>query len=146
MGIISIRVEVFINIVLCFFILLFLFRSSVLCFFSFKQGEFIFMRNLVIIRMNFTKGQKAVPITAIFNKGGLKRGFYAGDAGEINITSYLSFVAAFKIKFFNAVSVDDDDACFLRVGGVDKHFLCHLILQRASLECPDIAQRARSFG
>jgi hypothetical protein len=31
-----------------------------------------------------------------------------------------------EIKFFDAVAADHDDPSFLRVGGIDKHFVGHI--------------------
>jgi len=40
-----------------------------LSFFSFEQGELIFVGYLVIIRVDFAKGKEAMAITAIFYEG-----------------------------------------------------------------------------
>ena len=65
------------------------------------QGLTIGHRDLVIIRMDFVKGQKAVAIAAIFDKRGLKAGFYPGNLGKIDIATQLLLGTAFKIEFFN---------------------------------------------
>src|SRR6185437_12680481 len=46
-------------------------------------------RNLIIIRMNFSKGQEAVPVPAVIDESGLQRRFYARDLGEVNIPAKL---------------------------------------------------------
>ena len=47
--------------------------------FFFKKGETISDRNLIIIWVNFRKGQKSVAVAAIFYESGLQRGFNARD-------------------------------------------------------------------
>ena len=47
-------------------------------------------RNLVIVRMNFGEGQKAVAIAAIVDESGLERRLYAGDLGKIDIPAQRS--------------------------------------------------------
>jgi len=73
MSVISIRVEVFIGFVFGLIVVSFIFflSSFVFSFFGLEQCEFIFMRDLIIIRMNFAKGEKAVAVAAIFYEGGL---------------------------------------------------------------------------
>ena len=44
-------------------------------------------RDLVVVRMDLGKGQKAMAIPAIVDESGLERWFYAGDLGEIDIPS-----------------------------------------------------------
>ncbi len=42
-------------------------------------------RNLVIVRMDFGKRQKAVAVAAVIDKGGLQRRLDARHLGQINI-------------------------------------------------------------
>jgi len=57
-------------------------------------------------------------VPAIFNKSGLKRGFYPCDTGEIDIAAKLTLIAAFEIKFFDSIVVDNDN--ILHVLSADK--------------------------
>ena len=82
-------------------------------------------RNLVVVGMNFTEGEETVTVAAIFDKGCLKRGFDAGYAGEVDVSFELLLVLGFKVEFFNTVTANDDNSCFLRVGGVYQHFVGH---------------------
>jgi hypothetical protein len=68
--------------------------------------------------MNFAEGEETVPVSAIFDEGCLKGGFYPRDAGEIDVSFELLLILGFKIEFFDTVTVNNDDPCFLRVGGV----------------------------
>jgi hypothetical protein len=39
----------------------------------------------------------------------------------------LASIFGFKVKFLNFVSINHNNAGFFRVGGIDKHFLRHII-------------------
>ncbi|WP_366664659.1 hypothetical protein [Mesorhizobium sp.] len=75
--------------------------------------------------MNFTEGEKTVTVAAIFDKGRLKGRLDAGYAGEIDVSFELLLVLGFKVEFFDAVTANDNNACFLRVGGVYQHLVGH---------------------
>ena len=80
-------------------------------------------RDLVIVGVDFVKGQKAVAIAAVFNKGRLKAGLYAGDLGEIDVAAELAFGFRLEVELFNLASVHDGDAGFFRVRRIDQHCL-----------------------
>jgi hypothetical protein len=80
-------------------------------------------RDLVIIRVNFGKGQKAVAVSAVIHEGRLQRRFDPRHLGEVDVPRKLAFVDGFKVEFLDLVSVDHDHPSFLGVGGIDKHFL-----------------------
>ena len=86
---------------------------------GFDQGLTVGDRNLIVIGMDFAEGQKAVAIATIFNEGGLQRGLYARDLGEIDIAAQLFALGGFKIKLFDAVAAYHDDPGLFRVGGID---------------------------
>ncbi|MDR3488501.1 MAG: hypothetical protein P4M05_26815 [Bradyrhizobium sp.] len=102
-------------------------------FFSFAMGAFVSLdqrltigdRNLIIVRMDFAEGQKAVAVAAIFDEGGLQRRFYARDLGEIDISTQLLALGGLEIKFFDSVAADHNDPGLFRVGGIDQHFVGH---------------------
>ena len=94
--------------------------------FRFQQGLTISERDLVIIRMDFRESEKAVTVSTVIHEGRLEGGLNAGDLGKVNIAADLFLVFRFKIEFFDPVPTDDDYACLLFVGGVDKHFVCHV--------------------
>jgi hypothetical protein len=62
-------------------------------FFGFAMGLFLGFdqrlpvgnRDLVVVGMDFAEGEEAVAVTAIFDEGGLERGFDPCDFGEIDI-------------------------------------------------------------
>ncbi len=80
-------------------------------------------RDLVVIRVDFVEGQKAVAIAAILDEGGLQAGLYPRNLGEIDAPAKLFAGGAFKIEFFNAAVVGDHHPRLFGVGGVDQHYL-----------------------
>ena len=87
--------------------------------------------DLIIVRVNFRKSQKAVPVAAVINEGGLQRGLYAGDLGEVDIAAKLPFIGGFEIKLFDTIAACDDNPGLLGMRGIDKHFVGHVELVRA---------------
>jgi hypothetical protein len=85
-------------------------------------------RNLVIVGMDFTEGEKSVPVAAVIDETGLQRRFYARDFGEIDIAAQWAAVRGFKVEFFDPAAAHDHDPGFLRVGGIDKHLVGHVDL------------------
>ena len=69
-----------------------------------------------------------MPVPTIIHKGRLKRRLDARYFGEIGIACKLAPVFGFKIELLDLVSVHHNNAGFLRVGGIDKHFLSHVSL------------------
>jgi hypothetical protein len=102
-------------------------------FFSLAMGAFVRLdqrlaigdRNLIIVRMDFAEGQKAVAVAAIFDEGGLQRRLYARDLGEIDIAAQLLALSGLEIKLFDSVAADHNDPGLFRVGGIDQHFVGH---------------------
>jgi hypothetical protein len=94
-------------------------------FVGFDQRLTIGDRNLVIIRMNFAEGQKAVAVAAVLDEGRLQRRLYARDLGEIDVAAELFALRGLEIKFFDAIAADHNDPGLFRVGGIDQHFVGH---------------------
>jgi hypothetical protein len=91
-----------------------------------KQGFTIFARDLIIIRVDFAKGQEAVAVSAVVDKRRLKRGFDPGYLGEIDIAFELLVLGRFEIKLLDPVSLDDGHPGFFPVARVDQHPHGHL--------------------
>jgi hypothetical protein len=89
------------------------------------QGLTIGDRNLIIVRMDFAEGEKAVTVAAVFNEGSLQGWFYARDFGEVDIAAQLFALSGLEIKFFDSIAADHNDPSLFRVGGVDQHFVGH---------------------
>jgi hypothetical protein len=96
-------------------------------FFSFAVGAFVRLdqrlaigdRDLIIVRMDFAEGQKAVAVAAIFDESGLQRRLYARDLGEIDISTQLLALGSLEIKLFDTIAADHNDPGLFRVGGID---------------------------
>ncbi|CDX56894.1 membrane hypothetical protein [Mesorhizobium plurifarium] len=93
--------------------------------FGAQQGLTVGDRDLIVVGVNFTEGEKTVTVAAILDKGCLEGRFDAGYAGEVDVSFELLLVLGFKVEFFDAVTANDDNACFLRVGGVYQHLVGH---------------------
>ena len=100
--------------------------------FLLEQCDAVGDRDLVIIGMDFGKGQKTMAIAAVIDESGLKRRLHAGHLGEVNITSQRHFVGGLEIEFLDFVTAKHHHPSFLRVGGVYKHFVGHGRLFAAS--------------
>src|SRR3546814_16449944 len=83
----------------------------------------VFLRDLIIIGVDFRKGEEAVAVAAIIDERRLQRRFNPRHLGEVDITLELPPFSGFKIKFFYTVPVDDGDPGLLRVARVDEHAL-----------------------
>ena len=94
-------------------------------FVGFDQRLAIGDRNLVIVRMNFAEGEKAVAVAAIFDEGSLQRRFDASDLRQIDIAAQLFALRGLEIKFFDAIAANHHDPGLFRVGGIDKHLVGH---------------------
>ena len=103
----------------------FLFGLAVGAFVGFDQRLPVGDRNLIVIRMDFAEGQKAVTVAAIFDEGRLQRRFYPRDLGEIDIAPQLFALGSLEIKLFDAVAADHNDPGLFRVGSIDQHFVGH---------------------
>ena len=100
------------------------FFSGMLCLFT-KQRFAIFLRDLIVIGVDFRKGEEAVTVSAVIDKRRLKRRLDPCYFGEVDISFELATFRRFKIKFLNLVSLDHRNPGFLRVAGVDQHPHCH---------------------
>ena len=68
------------------------------------QGLAVLDRDTVIVRVDFTEGEKTLAVAAIFNKGRLKGRLDAGHACEIDIAFELLPVFRFVVEILNARS------------------------------------------
>ncbi|WP_283806352.1 hypothetical protein [Bradyrhizobium sp. cf659] len=84
-------------------------------------------RDLVVVGMDFAEGEEAVAIAAIFDEGGLERGFDPCDLGEVDIPAQLLALRSLEIKLFDAIAADHDNPGLLRVGGIDQHLVGHVL-------------------
>jgi hypothetical protein len=89
------------------------------------QGLTIGDWNLIIIRVDFAEGEKAVTVAAILDEGSLQGWFYTRDFGEVDIATQLFALSGLEIKLFDSIAADHDDPGLFRVGGIDQHFVGH---------------------
>ena len=57
-----------------------------------EQGLTVGDRDLIVVGMNFSKGEEAVAVAAVIHEGRLKRRLYARHLGEIDIARELLLV------------------------------------------------------
>ena len=102
-----------------------LFGFAVGAFVGLDQGLTVGNRNLIVVGVDFTEGQKAVTVSAVFDECGLQRRLYTSDLGKIDVAAQLLALGRFEIKFLDAVAADHNDPGLFRVGGIDQHFVGH---------------------
>ena len=64
-------------------------------------------------------------VAAILDEGGLQRGLYPRDLGEVDITAQLAAVGRLEVEFLDPIAAQHHHPGFLRMGGVDEHFVGH---------------------
>jgi len=101
-----------------------IFRAG-FCLLHFQQALPIRHGNLVVIRVDFAKGQEAVAIAAIFHKGRLQAGFHPHHFGQVDIALQCAALRRFKIKFVEAIAIHHHNPGFLGVGCIYQHTLGH---------------------
>ena len=87
-----------------------------------KKGVAVGLRDLIIVRMDFGEGQKAMAVAAIVHEGGLKRRLHTRDFGQIDVAAKLFLGCGFVIKFLDTVAAFDHHSGLFPMGGIDKHF------------------------
>ena len=90
-----------------------------------QQGFPVFLRDLVVIRVDFAEGQEPVAIAAEIDEGRLQRRFDAGYLGEVDVAFDLLVFSGFKVEFFNPVALQHRHPGFFLVARIDQHALRH---------------------
>src|SRR3546814_11518499 len=72
-----------------------------------QQRVPVFLRDLIIIGVDFRKGEAAVAVAAILDERRLQRRFNPRHLGAVDITLELPPFSRFNIKFLYTVPVDD---------------------------------------
>jgi hypothetical protein len=101
-------------------------RLTVCAFLGLDQGLTVGDRDLIIVRVNFAEGEKAVAVAAIFDESSLERRFDPRDLGEVDIAAQLLALGGLEIKFLDAVAANDNDPGLFRVGSIDQHLVGHI--------------------
>src|SRR3546814_2185224 len=95
-----------------------------------QQRVAVFLRNLVIIGMDFAEGQESVAIAAIFDERRLQRRFDAGNLGQIDIALELLVLGGLEIKLLDAVSLGEDRKSTRLNPVTNAHLVCRLLLEK----------------
>ena len=82
---------------------------------------------LVVVRMDFGKGQKAVTVAAVVDKGRLQGRFNPRHPGQIDVGFNRAAICGFVIDFLDPTVDHNHDPGFVTPGRVDKHLLAHHI-------------------
>src|SRR5580704_12957120 len=85
--------------------------------------------DLVIVRVNFREGQKALPVATELDKRRLKGGFDPRHFGEIDVAFKWPLRGGLEIEFFYFLTLKNNDPGLLGVTCVDQHTLGHGILR-----------------
>src|SRR5579862_74646 len=87
-------------------------------------------RDLVIVRVDFAEGEKAVAIAAVVDESGLQRRLDPRDLRQINIAAELLTVCGLEVEFLDAIAAQNDHPGLLGMGRVDEHFVGHFAISR----------------
>ena len=90
-----------------------------------KKGDAIGDRNLVIVGVDFRKGEEALSVPAIFHEGRLQRRLHARYLGKVDIAFEGPLGRGLEIKFLDFLSVENNHAGLFRVACIDQHTLGH---------------------
>ena len=88
-------------------------------------GRPIADRDPEVIGVDLAKGEKAVAIPAVFDKGRLQRRLDARHLGQIDVAFYLLLCRRFEIELFETIAVEHHHPGLFRMCGIDEHALCH---------------------
>ena len=90
-----------------------------------QQRLAVFLGDLVVIRVDFAEGQKAVAIAAEVDERRLQRRFDPGYLGKVDVALDLLVISRFKVEFFNPVALEHRHPGFFLVARIDKHARGH---------------------
>ena len=90
-----------------------------------EQRVAVGARDLVIVRVNLGKGEKAVAVAAELNKRGLQRGFDPHHPGQVDVALQLFVFGGFEVELLDPASFSNRDPGFFPVPRVDQHARCH---------------------
>jgi hypothetical protein len=73
--------------------------------------------------MDFAEGQETVAIAAVVDEGGLQRGLYARDLGEIDVAAQGFARGGFVVELLYPAVAQHHDPGLFRVRGIDEHLV-----------------------
>ncbi|ABC63446.1 hypothetical protein ELI_06770 [Erythrobacter litoralis HTCC2594] len=85
------------------------------------------LRDLVIVGMDFAKGEETVTVASEIYERRLQRRFDPRDFGQVDIAFDLLVFSRLEIEFLNPVAFEHRHPGFFRVARIDKHARCHVI-------------------
>jgi hypothetical protein len=80
-------------------------------------------RDLVVVRVDFGEGEKAVPVATVLDEAGLQRWLDPRHFGQINVATQRLLGCTLEIELFYAAIAEDDDTRLLRVARIDEHLV-----------------------
>src|SRR5690606_26307040 len=95
-----------------------------------QQGFTVGLGDLVVVGVDFAEGQEAVAVAAEIDEGRLKRRFYPGNLGQVDIALDLLVFGRFEIELINPVAIEHRHPRFFRVARIDQHAGCHYVFSR----------------
>ena len=103
-------------------------------------------RNLIIVGVDFAKGEEAVAIAAVIDESSLQRRLDARHLRQIDVAPELLTISGFEVEFFDAIAAQNDHPGLLRMGRVDEHFVGHWVISRRAASRPRRAASATGDG
>ena len=75
--------------------------------------------------MYVVRGEKTLLIGSVVDERGVQGGLHGHDDALVDVPLVLLDASRFDIEVFKRAAVEDGDAHFLRIDGVDDHLSCH---------------------
>lgn len=82
-------------------------------------------RDLVIVWMDFGKGEKSVAVPAVIDERGLQRRLDPRHLGKIYVSAKLPAVSRLEVEFLDTIAAQHDHPGLFGVRRVDEHFVGH---------------------
>jgi hypothetical protein len=83
--------------------------------------------DLVVVGVDFVKGEEAVAVAAVFDECGLQRRLNARHLGKVYAAAQKFAGGTFIVKFFYAALLEYHDPGLFRVGGIDEHLVGFIV-------------------
>ena len=82
-------------------------------------------RNLIIVRMDFAEGEKAVAVAAVIDERGLQRRLDPRHLGQIDVTAQLLAAGRLEVELLHTLATQNDHPGLFRMGSIDEHLVGH---------------------
>src|SRR5580704_1949893 len=94
------------------------------------QGLPVGDRNLIVVGVDFAKGEEAVAIAAVIDESGLQRRLDPRHLRQIDVAAELLTVCGLAVEFLDAIAAQNDHPGLLGMGRVDEHFVGQFVISR----------------